>query len=289
MLAAQERNPPRTNGVRPVNQVACSGTFFARARLSDGRAHIEKLNAYSWEEDFVRFSNRPLYLQVRDALVERIASGRVLPGSAIPSEGDLAREIGVSAGTIRKALQLLEKEHLISRRQGRGTFVRDPRSQELAQQLTRLHHANGTLVFGQIKSTEIAHGTANDVECSRLHLAAGSEVYRIQRVRHYDGAPFSVENATLPADLFPGLGENGPVADPIRALAHEYHILLGNAQERVSTAVPSEEIARRLRMAGAMSVLVLDRVVFMLDGRRPVEWRVAHSHLPGGYYLADIR
>jgi GntR family transcriptional regulator len=55
----------------------------------------------------VAFLNRPLYLQVRDVLAERIVSGDLLPGSAIPSETDLAREIGVSAGTVRKALQLM--------------------------------------------------------------------------------------------------------------------------------------------------------------------------------------
>ena len=74
----------------------------------------------------IQLSTRPIYLQLRDALAERIASGEWKPGSAIPNEGDLAREFGVSAGTMRKALSLLEDEHLITRRQGRGTYVNDP-------------------------------------------------------------------------------------------------------------------------------------------------------------------
>ena len=52
-------------------------------------------------------------------------SGEWKPGSAIPNESDLAREFGVSAGTMRKALDLMEGEHLLTRRQGRGTFVND--------------------------------------------------------------------------------------------------------------------------------------------------------------------
>ena len=51
-----------------------------------------------------RFLNRPLYLQLRDALAERIAGGDWKPGNAIPNESDLAREFGVSTGTMRKAL-----------------------------------------------------------------------------------------------------------------------------------------------------------------------------------------
>jgi GntR family transcriptional regulator len=240
-------------------------------------------------ETCVPFSNRPLYLQVRDALAERIASGDLLPGSAIPSEGDLARQVGVSAGTVRKALQLMESERLIWRRQGRGTFVRDPSSHELAQRFIRLYGPDGTLICGQLKSTEVTRGAANATERDRLRLAADAEVYRIRRVRHHEATPFSVEDATLPADLFPGLGENGPIADPIGALAPKYGILLGSAQERVSSVVPSAAVANALRTEPAVAVVVLDRVVFRIDDRRPVEWRVAHTHVRGSYYLAEIR
>jgi GntR family transcriptional regulator len=237
----------------------------------------------------VAFANRPLYLQVRDALAERIASGDLLPGSAIPSEGELAREVGVSAGTVRKALQLMEEERLIWRRQGRGTFVRDPCSRELAQRFIRLYGPDGNPICGQIESTATARGAANAIERDRLRLAAGAEVYRIHRVRHHGGAPFSVEHSTLPADLFPDLGENGPIADPIGALAQEYRMLLGSAQERVSSAVPPEAIGKALLTAPGEQVVVLDRIVFTIDDRRPVEWRVAHSHVTGSYYLAEIR
>jgi GntR family transcriptional regulator len=237
----------------------------------------------------VALSNRPLYLQVRDALAARIASGGLLPGCTIPSEGDLARQIGVSPGTVRKALQLMEAERLILRRQGRGTVVRDPSSNELAERFIRLRGPGGTPVRGQIQETRIARGAANDEERERLQLAAGAQVHRVRRIREHDGAPFSVENATLPAALFPGLGESGPVADPIGLLARQHGILLGVAEERVSTALPDPAVAQALGIAAHAPVVVLDRVVYANDDRRPVEWRVAHSHLPGSYYLAELR
>jgi GntR family transcriptional regulator len=70
-----------------------------------------------------RLFTQPLYLQLRDALATRMVRGEWKVGTAIPSEGDLARECGVSKGTMRKALDLLEGEGLLIRRQGRGTFV----------------------------------------------------------------------------------------------------------------------------------------------------------------------
>jgi GntR family transcriptional regulator len=248
-----------------------------------------KSNPIMRGDDTVQFANRPLYLQVRDALAERIASGGLAPGAAFPSEGDLAREIGVSAGTVRKALQLMETDRLIVRHQGRGTFVSDPSSDELATRFTRLHGPDGSRVRGQIRSVEVERGEAGGLERERLQLTAGAEVYRVRRVRQHNGAAFLVEDAALPVELFPGLGERGQIADPITILAQEYGILLGNARERVSAAVPPEGVARVLRTVPDAAVVVLDRVVFTIDNRRPAEWRLAHSHLPGSYYLAELR
>jgi GntR family transcriptional regulator len=237
----------------------------------------------------VPFSNRPLYLQVRDALAERIASGGLLPGAAIPSEGDLAREIGVSAGTVRKALQIMETDRLIVRQQGRGTFVSNPSSEELAGRFAMLHGPDGKRIRGQVKSSQIARGPASDLERDRLQLAVSDEVYRVKRVRYHGAVVFLVEESVLPADLFPSLDARPGFADEIGALARGFGILLGRARERVYTATPVTDIAHILGTGPGAPVVVLDRVLLMMNGCRPVEWRIAHSHLPGGYYLAEIR
>ena len=66
---------------------------------------------------------RPLYRQVYDILVRKIAEGAWKPGEMLPSEQALARELGVSHGTVRKVLDALTAENLLLRRQGKGTFV----------------------------------------------------------------------------------------------------------------------------------------------------------------------
>jgi DNA-binding transcriptional MocR family regulator len=65
------------------------------------------------------------YLRVAAAVRQRIQAGEWKPGKLIPNEGDLAREMGVSSGTTRKALDALEADGLLERKQGRGTFVRE--------------------------------------------------------------------------------------------------------------------------------------------------------------------
>ena len=66
---------------------------------------------------------RPLYRQVYDIMVRKVAQGVWRPGTSLPSEQNLAREMGVSQGTMRKVLDALTAENLLERRQGKGTFI----------------------------------------------------------------------------------------------------------------------------------------------------------------------
>jgi GntR family transcriptional regulator len=74
---------------------------------------------------FTPLTVTPLYLQVRDILVKRIETGEWSNGRSMPSEGEFAAEFRVSQGTMRCALNQLEGEGILTRRQGRGTFVVD--------------------------------------------------------------------------------------------------------------------------------------------------------------------
>jgi GntR family transcriptional regulator len=235
-----------------------------------------------------RLLTRPLYLQVRDVLVERIANRTWKPGAEIPNELDLAREYGVSPGTMRKALDLMERERLITRKQGRGTFVNDQTSAELVTRYTNIRGANGKRVAGQVELGEINEDRANEMECARLRLQEHEAVYRIRCVRLHEDRPFMVEQSTMPAALFPRLVENNGFPHDIADLAQKHGILLGKAEERISARPASPAVAEALQVAPAAPILVLDRVLLTLDGR-PIEWRVGQCNLAGQCYLAEIR
>jgi GntR family transcriptional regulator len=234
-----------------------------------------------------RFFTKPLYLRVRDAMIERIGNGEWKPGAAIPNEVDLAREFELSAGTIRKALDLLEVERVLTRKQGRGTFVNDQASDALASRFCRISASDGKPIAGDAKTIEIVEAQANDEERRRLHLGARDGVYRVRGVCLNGDLPFMLEEASLPAALFPGLLEKKGVEHRIVALAQLYGILLGKAEERISIGPASATIAETLRVAPDTAVMRLDRLLLTLD-RHPVEWRVAHCHLAGGFYLAEM-
>lgn len=232
-------------------------------------------------------TRRPLYLQVRDALLERIASGEWKAGTAIPNEADLAREFGVSSGTMRKALDMMEGERVLTRRQGRGTFVNDQGSDEVTARFNNICGVNGERVSGNINAVEITECPSNELERVRLRLGEHDLVYRIRCIRSYEGQPLMVEESSMPAGLFPGLAEANSVAHSIVVLAQRHGILLGKATERISIGEASSDIAEVLGIAPAAPIMVLDRLTRSLDGL-PIEWRVGRCRLTAHHYLVEM-
>ena len=236
-----------------------------------------------------RFSNRPLYLQLRDALAERIAGGEWKPSSAIPNESDLAREFGVSAGTMRKALDLMEAERLLTRRQGRGTFVNDQSSDELAARFSNIRGPDGKRVCGQVKSARDrrGHGERGGVRTAAAAARATASTASIAFC-HHKGQVFLVEDVSLPAALFPSLATR---RRPSPTASSCWPRSTASCWARRRSASPWRGIdGHRPERSGsppARRIMVLDRVVLALDGR-PIEWRMGWCHLVDSYYMAEM-
>jgi GntR family transcriptional regulator len=195
----------------------------------------------------------------------------------------------VSTGTVRKALEVLEAERLVARRQGKGTFVMEHGSDAVAARFGKLRRPDGRRLTTVVEPAAISEGTANAQECNRLHLDAGELVYRLHWFRSDGRHPLVVENATLPAALFPGLRDKNNIDGNLGNLARDYGILLGKAVERISLcAVPPPTVVEALGVPLGTPLMLLDRVLFTLDDR-PVQWRMAYCHLSNGYYLAERR
>jgi GntR family transcriptional regulator len=230
-----------------------------------------------------RLLQRPIYLQVCDLLAERIAREEWKAGQAIPNEVELARDLGVSSGTVRKALELMESNHMLIRRQGRGTFIADPASRGLADRFCNIRDPDGETVAGSIQIIEIGQGAADATESQRLHLGPGDLVWRLKRTRRSGESVFMHERVALPVSLFPELRAGVP--HRIVTLAHRRGLMLGPAEERVALGSASAEAADALGIARGIPVLLLDRVVRTTDGQ-PVEWRTAECNLGAGHYAA---
>lgn len=234
------------------------------------------------------FLRRPLYSQVADALLERIAKGRWKPGDAIPNEIDLALEMGVSSGTMRKALERLEANHLIVRKQGRGTFVLDQADADRNHRFDLLRLEDGKTIDAAVQALTQETGPATAKECARLALEAGETVLRSTCLKLHGGQPFMYETLVVAAKLFPDLQfEIGLDEAALTGLAQQHGIILGQAVEHLTLCEATNEVADALGIAAGTVILKLDLVVYALAGD-PIAWRVGFSQLHEKSYVVTI-
>jgi GntR family transcriptional regulator len=235
-----------------------------------------------------KFQVRPLYLQVRDAVLERIRSGNLRSGGLLPSEADLHRELGVSLGTLRKALGVLESEQLIIREPGRGTFVRGRETDRAYERFNPIRDNDGAPLRGRIKTGKARLGTPKAWERAALALEAGGQVIRFDRLRCLDNRAFACELICLPERRFPDLMSRSPVPDDLEELAQLSGILLARAEGKVrALAVPSS-VATALSVAEGTVALCLERITFDTDDQ-PVEVMTAYYNLQNEYCGLVIR
>ncbi|MCB8838163.1 GntR family transcriptional regulator [Aurantimonas sp. VKM B-3413] len=232
---------------------------------------------------------RPLYRQVRETLVQRLIDGTWTPGMLLPSEFQIAAELGVSQGTVRKALDAMAGENLLVRRQGRGTFVAMPEESRILFQFFRLAADDGTRLFPESRVHGLAREPAGNVAAAALAIGPNDEVWRIDRVRHLGGRPVIVEEIVLPVARFPTLAEMEDIPNNVYALYSErFQITIGRAMEKLKADAADNPTAERLGCAPGHPILVIERVASALDGS-PVEWRISRCLTDGFHYRADLR
>ena len=198
----------------------------------------------------VRKAGHPLYLQVREYIQDEIDSSRWGPGTMIPREQDLCRELKVSRITVREAMRILVHEGKLERIQGRGTFVC---SRKLEQRLnkffsfTKWAQQNGIRAESRLLRVET-------IECSNLiakHLSItpGDRVTRIERLRLGDGEPLSLEEIWVPVSLCPDLHLKDLARVPLNdVLAQDYGIPAVRAIETIEPKVPDKQVKKLLHM-----------------------------------------
>lgn len=231
---------------------------------------------------------RPLYLQVQEVLKRRISSGSLGPGAALPSEFQIADDLGVSQGTVRKALDALTQERLLVRVQGKGTFVVEQTPEDVHFRFFNIFDADGHRVLPDSRNTKVTSGVASATERRKLKLAPKARVCRIRRVRTVDERPFIVEHIILPEEMFPGIARRKEIPNTLYDMFQaDYGVLVIGARDTLHADACAPDVAASLAVAEGTPLTVIDRIASAI-GDIPVEWRVSLCHLDGLTYVAHV-
>ncbi|MGK0499684.1 MAG: GntR family transcriptional regulator [Oceanicoccus sp.] len=216
---------------------------------------------------------QPLYKQVYELLLQRISDGNWKPSESLPSEHALAAELGVSQGTVRKALIELETNKLVERRQGKGTFVTEHTSETSNFSFFRLTKLDGTRLSPTGKLESINLRPAKRQEQLMLHLTEYQQVFELRRVRLIDDSPCSAEAIIVPQTLFPTLDKQESLTVSLYPLyQREFGIHVISAEEQLCAETANKQNAKRLNVAVGSPLLRVDRLALNIQGE-PVELR----------------
>jgi GntR family transcriptional regulator len=209
----------------------------------------------------------PAYQRIQAAILKRIDAGQLRPGDAVPSERDLAKIHQVSLMTARHALASLEREGIVERRRGIGTFVAAPKihfnklMSYTEQMSSRSLTAGSKVLFAKVLDNE-------NEAAARLSLPPTTQILKLERLRHASGEPFALETCYLNAAEFSGL-LNEPIGREslFGILERNYKIELGYADEEVDATAADPRIAEILSIPRRDPLLRIRQVIYSTKGQ----------------------
>jgi GntR family transcriptional regulator len=206
----------------------------------------------------------PLYRRISDELRARIEAGEFQPGDRLPSELELARAHSVSRITSRQALDLLGSDGLVVRRQGMGSFVA---ARRVTQPLAGLTDFVEDMIEAGLRPESRVLGFATETAptgvAETLSLAAGTSLYRLDRLRLADGSPIALDWTWLPLQFGRLLVDQDLAQRSIYSiLEQDYGIPVVSGECNIAASVADEAQADLLDVPSGSPLLVFDRISF---------------------------
>ncbi|HEY2659495.1 MAG TPA: GntR family transcriptional regulator [Caulobacteraceae bacterium] len=226
----------------------------------------------------------PLYQQLRRALRDAIADNRLAAEEALPPERVLAEELGVSRITVRKALDALVSEGMLTRRQGAGTFV----ATRVEKSFSKLTSFSEDMISRGRRPESAwlsrASGSANPEESLTLGLSPGAPVYRFNRIRFADGEPMALEYSTVPGSCLPS---ESAVVESLYEALNIHGARPVRALQRLRAVLFTGEKAKLLGVADGAPGLLIERRGFLKEGR-PVEFTQSYYRGDAYDFVAEL-
>ena len=193
-------------------------------------------------------------------IVAQIESGLLVPGDRLPSEQELSARFGVSRMTVRHALGRLETQGLVTRRQGSGTFVSQPRQGHRDADRLGFHNEIG-LDASAIRTRELARDVvAPDAEIAEpLGLKPDQTTVHLVRLRYVEGVAVSLQESWVPYVVAPDLARMPLESGSLYQTLEKLGVTVSGAEQEVTSASAPLEVASALGLEPGHPVIFITR------------------------------
>ncbi len=211
-------------------------------------------------------SRMPAYKAIQLALQQMIQRNGLGPGDSLPSERELAKNHGVSLMTARAALTGLERQGLVERCPGAGTFVAVPKiNYNKLTSTTELMAARGFQAASRVLSSKVIEGSTEVT--AALRLPDSAPLVKLHRLRLVQKQPLALETSYLPAEQFRSILES-----PLRngslfgTLEERFGVQLAYADEVVDAIPADQRVATHLQVSPGHAILRIRQIIFSTLG-----------------------
>ncbi|NHL66642.1 GntR family transcriptional regulator [Burkholderia ambifaria] len=236
----------------------------------------------------VPLSAAPLYVQIKDTLRARILDGTYAPHSRMPSEHELCAMFDVSRITVRQALGDLQKEGLLFKLHGKGTFVSKPKAFQNVTSLQGFAEAMSSMgyeIVNQLRSVRTVK--ADRHLATKLNVPEGAPLVEIHRVRLLNREPVSLEQTWVPEALGKRLaGADLATRDIFLILENDCGVPLGHADVSIDAILADDDIVDALRVEESSPVLRIERLTHDASST-PIDYE--HLYFRGDAFQYRLR
>lgn len=263
-----------------MSSIATHSERFERARESSG-AHDGEPPAQSISFHGLRIVDHkspvPLYFQLNSYISQKIKAREWVPGQSFPSEQEICAAINVSRTVVRQAMAQLERDGLVSKRNGKRTSVAIPKYEgDLMQNLRGFFEdalAKGQKSFTKVLSLKVV--PAAPEVAAALKLPQGTPVVELNRLRFLDDEPEVLVMTYLPEAKCPGLTEEDFANQSLyRLLADKYGLRLAKGTRMIEAVALDRAEAKLLRSPVGSPALLMKSIGLLADST-PFEYFIA--------------
>jgi GntR family transcriptional regulator len=219
-------------------------------------------------DKIVERKEKPLYLKLSEEILEKYE--HLSYYSPLPGERELCEIFHTSRPTIRKAVDVLEREGKIVRLQGKGTFFVGKDSHMDHQMNTVIGFYNDMKLQGKVTTTKVLLQKiepASQKIAEKLSVEEGEMVFHLERLRYVDGALYSLTNSFHPVKELPDFHKLDFAKRSIYNTFHEYGIEIDQILQTLEVKPANAYKALQLEMEEGEPVFVRSSVTYDTTGR----------------------
>jgi GntR family transcriptional regulator len=206
----------------------------------------------------------PLYLQLKNALVADIDTGRYKPHERLMSERELGEKFQVSRMTVRQALTEMTREGILYTQAGKGTYVSEPKIKQELETLTGFSQdmaVRGSVASGRVLEARIIPATLS--LAAIFSVPANTELVLLSRLRLSDGIPLAIEVAYILHQVCPGILEFDFSKESLyNILSTRYNTSLVRAEQTMESGLASPQEIELLQTTSPAPVLRIERLSY---------------------------